>query len=101
MKLSRLLKALERQGTQPPGTSVADAAGDATDVRGLSYDSRRVENGDLFIALKGLKTSGSEFAADAIRRGAAAVVADSPAPGSAPVPWVVVADAREAMAVLA
>jgi UDP-N-acetylmuramoyl-L-alanyl-D-glutamate--2,6-diaminopimelate ligase len=90
MKLARVLKALERQ---------ADAA-DNTDVRGLAYDSRHVEKGDVFIALKGLKASGSDFAAEAIRRGAVAVVSDSPAPASVDVPWVVVDDAREAMAVL-
>jgi UDP-N-acetylmuramoyl-L-alanyl-D-glutamate--2,6-diaminopimelate ligase len=96
MKLSRLLKALERRVRQP-----ARAGTGETDVRGLSYDSRHVAPGDLFIALKGLKASGSDFAADAMQRGAVAVVSDSPAPESVPVPWVVVEDAREAMAVLA
>jgi UDP-N-acetylmuramoyl-L-alanyl-D-glutamate--2,6-diaminopimelate ligase len=95
MKLSRLLKALERQVTQP-----AHGGAGERDVRGLSYDSRQVAHGDLFIALKGLKASGSDFAADAVRRGAVAVVSDSPAPGPVTVPWVVVEDAREAMAVL-
>jgi UDP-N-acetylmuramoyl-L-alanyl-D-glutamate--2,6-diaminopimelate ligase len=97
MKLARLLQALERQVKQTPEGRV----GDVDDVRGLSYDSRHVEQGDLFIALKGLKASGSDFAADAIQRGAVAVVSDSPASASITVPWVVVEDAREAMAVLA
>src|SRR5207244_11458869 len=97
MKLARLLKALERQVKQP----VEGPAGHTVEVRGLSYDSRHVEQGDLFIALKGLKASGSDFAADAIKGGAVAVVSDSPASGPAGVPWVVVEDAREAMSVLA
>jgi len=99
MRLGRLMNALERTGRQPkpqPSTLEIDR-----DVHGLAYDSRRVEHGDLFIALKGLKSTGSDFAADAIASGAVAVVSDSP-PGILPsVPWIVVDDAREAMAVLA
>jgi UDP-N-acetylmuramoyl-L-alanyl-D-glutamate--2,6-diaminopimelate ligase len=97
MKMTRLLKALEKDAGRPLD---ARAVGADVDVRGLSYDSRQVERGDLFIALKGLKASGSDFAADAIRRGAVAVVSDSPASTLTEVPWVVVENAREAMAVL-
>jgi UDP-N-acetylmuramoyl-L-alanyl-D-glutamate--2,6-diaminopimelate ligase len=71
------------------------------DVRGLAYDSRQVRPGDVFIALKGLKAAGSDFAADAIRRGAVAVVADRPSDTATTVPWVIVPDARAAMAALA
>jgi UDP-N-acetylmuramoyl-L-alanyl-D-glutamate--2,6-diaminopimelate ligase len=96
MKLGRLLKALELQVRQTPQSGAGEA-----DVRGLAYDSRHVEQGDLFIALKGLKAAGSDFAADAIQRGAVAVVSDLPAPHAVAAPWVVVDDAREAMAQLA
>ena len=71
------------------------------EVRGLAYDSRQVKPGDVFIALKGLKAAGADFAADATRRGAVAVVADRPADTAMPVPWVIVPDARVAMAALA
>jgi UDP-N-acetylmuramoyl-L-alanyl-D-glutamate--2,6-diaminopimelate ligase len=71
------------------------------DIRGLAYDSRQVKPGDVFIALKGLKAAGADFAADAIRRGAVAVVADGPANAGTSVPWIVVPDARAAMAALA
>jgi UDP-N-acetylmuramoyl-L-alanyl-D-glutamate--2,6-diaminopimelate ligase len=71
------------------------------DVQGVAYDSRRVQPGDVFVALKGLKAAGADFAADAIRRGAVAVVSDSPAAASTPVPWITVPDARGAMASLA
>ena len=71
------------------------------DVRGLTYDSRRVTPGDVFIALKGLKDAGADFAVDAIRRGAVAVVADMPADAAVSVPWFVVPDARAAMAAIA
>jgi len=71
------------------------------DIHGLAYDSRQVTPGDVFVALKGLKVAGADFAADAIRRGAVAVVADRPAETPTSVPWVVVPDARAAMAAIA
>jgi UDP-N-acetylmuramoyl-L-alanyl-D-glutamate--2,6-diaminopimelate ligase len=71
------------------------------EIHGLAYDSRQVKPGDVFIALKGLKAAGTDFAVDAIRRGAVAVVADRPADTEPTVPWVVVPDARAAMAALA
>jgi UDP-N-acetylmuramoyl-L-alanyl-D-glutamate--2,6-diaminopimelate ligase len=70
------------------------------EVHGLAYDSRQVKPGDVFIALKGLKAAGADFAADAVRRGAVAVVADRPAEAVTSVPWVVVPDARTTMAAL-
>jgi UDP-N-acetylmuramoyl-L-alanyl-D-glutamate--2,6-diaminopimelate ligase len=45
-----------------------------TTVGGLTYDSRRVEAGDLFTALPGLHTDGHRFIEQAIRRGAAAIL---------------------------
>src|SRR5262249_45046359 len=70
-------------------------------VTGISYDSRRVERGHVFVALKGQHADGSAFAREAIDRAAAAIVSESaPAPGVT-VLWVTVSDARLALAVLA
>ena len=44
-------------------------------VTGLAADSRAVEPGFLFAALPGVKADGTEFIAEALRRGAAAVLA--------------------------
>ena len=77
------------------------AALPGVEVRGLAYDSRQVKPGDVFIALKGLNAAGVDFAADAVARGAVAVVADRPSDSVVPVPWVVVPDARAAMASMA
>jgi UDP-N-acetylmuramoyl-L-alanyl-D-glutamate--2,6-diaminopimelate ligase len=71
------------------------------DIRGLAYDSRQVKPGDVFVALTGLKAAGVDFASDAIRRGAVAVVADRPAAAPVSVPWVIVEDARTALATIA
>ncbi|QFR35090.1 UDP-N-acetylmuramoyl-L-alanyl-D-glutamate--2,6-diaminopimelate ligase [Ancylobacter sp. TS-1] len=46
-----------------------------------ALDSRRARAGDVFFALAGSKADGLSFAADAIARGAVAIVAESERPG--------------------
>ena len=70
-------------------------------VTGIAYDSRRVERGQVFVALKGLHADGTAFARQAIERGAVAVVSDQPAPPGIEIPWMIVSDARQALALLA
>ena len=47
-------------------------------ITGLSSDSRTVEPGNLFVALRGYGRPGTDFAADAVKAGAAAVISDLP-----------------------
>jgi UDP-N-acetylmuramoyl-L-alanyl-D-glutamate--2,6-diaminopimelate ligase len=54
-------------------------------VRGIRHDSRRAEPGDLFVAIAGEHKHGWEFAADAIARGAVAVLCDRPIDVGVPV----------------
>jgi UDP-N-acetylmuramoyl-L-alanyl-D-glutamate--2,6-diaminopimelate ligase len=68
---------------------------------GVTHDSRRVTPGAVFVALRGLKVDGAEFAQQAIAAGAAAIVSEREADGPAGVPWITVADARRALAHLA
>ena len=56
-----------------PETNDLGAAA-AIDATGIASDSRKVKPGDLFVALSGTKADGSAFIADAVARGAAAVV---------------------------
>jgi UDP-N-acetylmuramoyl-L-alanyl-D-glutamate--2,6-diaminopimelate ligase len=49
-----------------------------TDIIGLTSDSRRVEPGFLFAALPGTNVHGGTFIAEALERGAAAVLASGP-----------------------
>lgn len=80
--------------------TVGDVAPDAA-VSAVTYDSRRAMRGSVFVALRGLKADGAEFAAQAVSRGAALVVAETPRPASLDVSWLVVSDARLALALLA
>jgi UDP-N-acetylmuramoyl-L-alanyl-D-glutamate--2,6-diaminopimelate ligase len=77
----------------------ADAAVGA--VTGVSYDSRSVTAGQVFVALRGQHADGTAFARQAIERGAAAIVSEQPAPEGIRVPWAMVEDARLALAVIA
>lgn len=47
------------------------------DILGLSLDSRAIQPGYLFLALRGTQADGSQFIHDAIRRGAVAVCIDA------------------------
>ncbi|WP_157015877.1 UDP-N-acetylmuramoyl-L-alanyl-D-glutamate--2,6-diaminopimelate ligase [Mesorhizobium xinjiangense] len=71
-------------------------------VTGMTSDSRKVEPGYIFAALRGSKTDGMAFAAEAVSRGAVAVVADegSSAEGLG-VPVFRVRDARRTLALAA
>ena len=45
-------------------------------IRGISIDSRQVEQGDLFIALKGAQSTGARYVEEAIGKGAVAIACD-------------------------
>ena len=70
-------------------------------VSAVVYDSRRATAGSVFVALRGLKADGAEFVAQAIDRGALAIVSETARPRGTSTPWLVVSDARLALALLA
>lgn len=70
-------------------------------VTGIAYDSRAVERGDVFVAIKGEHADGTVFARQAIERGALVVISQEAAPPDVHVPWAIVEDARLALAILA
>ncbi|MBO5218313.1 MAG: UDP-N-acetylmuramoyl-tripeptide--D-alanyl-D-alanine ligase, partial [Clostridia bacterium] len=49
---------------------------EARDITGIATDSRETESGTLFIAIKGERVDGHDYIAQAIARGAAAVIAE-------------------------
>lgn len=72
--------------------------GQDLDVTDVAYDSRKVQPGTLFVAIRGLATDGHQFIDSARKKGAVAVASEEEArPG---IPWIQVGDAREALATL-
>jgi UDP-N-acetylmuramoyl-L-alanyl-D-glutamate--2,6-diaminopimelate ligase len=65
---------------------------------GISYDSRQVCPGHLFVAMKGEKSDGASFARQAAGMGAVAVVSESPADAALDIPCITVPDARRFLA---
>lgn len=72
-----------------------------SEARGVTADSREIAPGFIFVAIDGVKQDGHAFIAEAIAKGAAAVVSERPAPVDCPVEWVRVADARAELSRLA
>jgi UDP-N-acetylmuramoyl-L-alanyl-D-glutamate--2,6-diaminopimelate ligase len=72
-------------------------------VAGLASDSRKVRPGSVFVAIPGTRADGAAFVADAVARGAAAIVGEGarPADLTGDVAYVQVADARAALAAAA
>ena len=66
----------------------------------IQIDSRKVQPGDLFVALPGTQMDGHDFITDAVAAGAAAVIGDRAweTYTDLEVPYLQVKDAREALA---
>ncbi len=88
MKLSKLLQEVEVLRSQVEGDP---------EIGEVRYDSRAVQPGDLFVAIRGFATDGHKYIASALENGAAAVVCEQAAPD---VPAVLVPDSRRALAQL-
>jgi UDP-N-acetylmuramoyl-L-alanyl-D-glutamate--2,6-diaminopimelate ligase len=86
MQLERLIAALAP-------TDVVGRA--ALEIRELAYDAREVPRGSLFFCVPGSNLDGHEFAADAVAKGAAALVVERPL--ELDVPQLVVPSVRAAM----
>lgn len=89
MKLKELLR----------GVAVLEAKADLElEITGVSYDSRRTEPGDLFVAMAGYETDGHRFIPMAREKGAACVLCQKRPEGDAP--YVLVEDSRAALALV-
>ena len=88
---------LERLVTALAPLEVREGA--PTDVTDLAYDASAVVPGALFFCVPGQRADGHDFAADAVERGAVALVVERPL--ELRVPQLVVASSRAAMPVAA
>ena len=89
MKLQELLKDV--------AVAHSAVAGD-TEICEVRYDSRTVQPGDLFVAIRGYATDGHQYIAVALERGAVAIVCEEAPAGT---PAVVVENSRRALAEIA
>lgn len=67
-----------------------------TEISGVSYDSRKTEPGDLFVAIKGFESDGHKFISKAVERGAAVVLCEDAPTDSTP--YVQISDCRKGLA---
>ncbi|NRG43462.1 UDP-N-acetylmuramoyl-L-alanyl-D-glutamate--2,6-diaminopimelate ligase [Bacillus sp. CRN 9] len=69
------------------------------EITSIENDNRNVEEGSLFVCIKGYTVDGHDFASSAVEKGAVAVIAERQL--NLPVPVFVVKNTRRAMALLA
>ena len=89
MKLSELLKDID---------VLTFAAPSECEIGGVSYDSRKVKPGDVFVAISGFETDGYKYIPSAVEKGAAVVISDRVP--QVDIPYVLVRDCRRALALL-
>ena len=69
-----------------------------TEITGVSYDSRKVQPGHVFVAVTGYALDGHRFIPDAVDSGAVCVVCEQKP--QVEIPYVLVTDSRPALAVM-
>ena len=92
MLLSELLTAVK----QAQITGEYDAR-----IEDICFDSRKVEKGTVFVAIKGINTDGHQYIATAIEKGAIAVIAETDAPENTNIAWVKVPNSAKALGQMA
>ncbi len=97
MKLSDIITEIKENGLL-----TAVAGPDNPDVTGINIDSRKVQDGDIFVAMRGTQVDGHQFIPKAIAQGARAIVCEElPEKCEAEVTYVQVTSADEAVGLAA
>ncbi|MEA4919500.1 MAG: UDP-N-acetylmuramoyl-L-alanyl-D-glutamate--2,6-diaminopimelate ligase [Clostridiaceae bacterium] len=91
MKLSQLLGSLD---------VISSNADMDLEISSICYNSLAVQEGCLFVAVRGFKTDGHKYIKSAYEKGAAAAIVEE-APKDCAIPYILVNDSRKAIAVLA
>ena len=92
MKLEKILK----------GVDIAEQTADTgMEIGELKYDSRQVQNGDVFVAITGYETDGHKYISKSIELGASAIVLEHVPEGGISVPYIRVDSSRRALAQMA
>ena len=86
MQLRELMKNIQFTGTP-----------DNREISAITYDSRKVKPGTLFVAISGMQADGHEFIPQAIENGAVAILSNGRSPKTQAVPIFQVKDPRLAL----
>ena len=70
---------------------------DSREIKAITYDSRKVKPGTLFVAISGMQDDGHEYISQAIENGAVAVLSNGRSPETREIPILQVEDPRMAM----
>ena len=70
---------------------------DEREIKAITYDSRKVKPGTLFVAISGIQDDGHEYIPQAIENGAVAVLSNGRSPKTREIPILQVQDPRIAM----
>jgi UDP-N-acetylmuramoyl-L-alanyl-D-glutamate--2,6-diaminopimelate ligase len=101
MTVRDLLQALAHRLPEPEAVALPSAPGLDVPCTAVAHDSREVVPGAVFVALRGLQSDGAEFIPQAVAAGASAIVAEQPPAAPSRVPFIIVRNARVALALLA
>ena len=89
MRLRELIKNL----------SIIEMNADAElEISGVSYDSRKTEKGDMFVAIRGFEADGHKFIPKAVENGAAVILCEEKP--SCDITYVLVSDSRYGLAIV-
>lgn len=69
-----------------------------TEITGINYDSRQIQPGNIFVAIKGFSSDGHRFIPKAMELGAAVIVCEEEQ--SEDVPFVLISDSRKSLALM-
>ena len=70
-----------------------------TEILGISYNSKKITNGDIFVCMRGEHVDGHNFAVDAFKQGAVAIMCETKLDIN--VPQIIVASTEQSIAPLA
>lgn len=93
MKIEKLFKDVEYTALQ--------IVSDEITGKNIEFDSRKIENGDIFIALEGAITDGHEFINKAIENGAKTILVEKEVPLVEGIGYFLVKDLRKKMGIIA
>jgi UDP-N-acetylmuramoyl-L-alanyl-D-glutamate--2,6-diaminopimelate ligase len=85
------------------GVSLTETVGStAIGISSVEFDSRKINEGALFVAVRGTRADGHDYIEQAIKQGAAAIICEAiPAYRAPEITYIMVSDSRRALGIIA